>query len=270
MTTANSSMPVVAGVDGSAAALGAALWAVHEAAARGTALRLVYVTKPVHRNAAEYACEYAEDVRRGRESLREAKALAEAAGEAVDVETAIADGPPAQALVSLSEHAQMVCVGSVGIGRYARSILGSTAADVAAKARCPVAVIRPRPRDSTDGPSWIIVAVNDRPHNGVVIEQALQEAALRHAPVLVLGDSEAAASTDALEQRIRPWHQRYPQVHVYPITDRADVAHFLKKHDEPVLLAVIGDDEAHEVAQIVGHGRSALRHGASSALVVRS
>ncbi|UXA14701.1 universal stress protein [Mycobacterium sp. SMC-8] len=190
MTTANSSMPVVAGVDGSAAALGAALWAVHEAAARGTALRLVYVTKPVHRNAAEYACEYAEDVRRGRESLREAKG--------------------------------------------------------------------------------IIVAVNDRPHNGVVIEQALQEAALRHAPVLVLGDSEAAASTDALEQRIRPWHQRYPQVHVYPITDRADVAHFLKKHDEPVLLAVIGDDEAHEVAQIVGHGRSALRHGASSALVVRS
>lgn len=266
MTTANSSLPVVAGIDGSPAALGAALWAVDEAAARETALELVYVTKPSDRSAAEYA----EDVRRGRESLREAEALVADRAAAVHVETSIVAGPPTQALVSLSERAQMVCVGSVGIGRYARSILGSTAADVAATAHCPVAVIRPRPLGGVDGPSWIIVAVNDRPHNGAVIEHAMREAALRHAPVLVLGDSRAAESAETLEQRIHPWRRHYPQVHVYPIANRANVAHFLRKHDEPVLLAVIGDDEADEVAQIVGHGRSALRHGASSALVVRS
>ncbi|MBV5242518.1 MULTISPECIES: universal stress protein [Mycolicibacterium] len=266
MATANSDMPVVAGIDGSAAALGAALWAVDEAAARGATLRLVYVTKPSDRSAAEYAG----DVRHGRQSLREAQVLVQSTGESVNVETEIVDGPPAQALVALSENAQMLCVGTVGIGRYARSILGSTAADVASAARCPVAVIRPESRVGADTPHWIVVAVNDRPHNDAVVEHALQEAALRHAPVLVLGDGRTAASAEVLEQRIRPWHERYPQVHVYPIANRADVAHFLRKHDEPVLLAVLGDDEADEVAQIVGHGRSALRHGASSALVVRS
>jgi nucleotide-binding universal stress UspA family protein len=36
----------------------------------------------------------------------------------------------------------MVCVGSVRIGRIARVLVGSTAAALAHKAHCPVAIIR--------------------------------------------------------------------------------------------------------------------------------
>ena len=36
----------------------------------------------------------------------------------------------------------MICVGSVGIGAVAREFLGSTAAALAEKAHCPVAIIR--------------------------------------------------------------------------------------------------------------------------------
>ena len=41
-----------------------------------------------------------------------------------------------------SHYAAMVCVGSVLIGRIARVLVGSTAAALAHKAHCPVAIIR--------------------------------------------------------------------------------------------------------------------------------
>ena len=266
MTPESAPPPVSAGIAGSAAARRAALWALEEAAARETTLRLIYAIKPTGLSAPEYA----EQVRHARECLREAKRALEATGRPVQVETEIVDGPPAAALVSQSAHAAMVCVGSVGIGRYARSILGSTAAEVAEKAHCSVAVIRPELHLSAQGLSWILVAVNDRPDNPAVVEHALQEAELRRTPVLALGEGRDANSAEALEERIRPWRDQYPDVHIYPIVDHADVAQFLKKHDEPVLLAVIGSAEADEVAQILGSGHSVLRHGTSSALVVRS
>jgi nucleotide-binding universal stress UspA family protein len=265
MTAANISLPVVAGIDGSATALHAALWAVDEAVSRSTPLRLVYVIKPGDRSAAEYA----EDVHRGHESLRQASSAIEGTGEPVTIETAMPDGPTTEALLDQSAQARMICVGSVGIDAYARSILGSTAADVAEKARCPVAVIRPELHIGGGGLSWIIVAVDDHPGNAAVLEHALQEAALRGAAVLALGGRRVAGSAEALEDRIRPLRASHPGVHIYPIAGEADVTHFLRRHDEPVLLAVIGADEAGEVAQIVGHGHSLFRHGAASVLVVR-
>jgi nucleotide-binding universal stress UspA family protein len=266
MIGANTSLPVIAGIDGSTTALRAALWAVEEAACRQAPLRLVYVTKTTHT-----ATEYAEEVRDGHHRLHEARAAVEATGTPVTVETVVVDGPPVPALLELSSQAQLICVGSVGIGRYARSILGSVAAELAEKADCPVAVIRP---DSDEGEheesGWIIVADTARPDNDAIIDRAMQEGALRRAPVLLLGTDGHADSRDVLERHVEDWRSRYPDVRVYPITNHAEVTHFLKKHHEHVLLAVIGGSEAADVAQIVGHGHSFFPHTASSALVVRS
>lgn len=266
MNHTNGSLPVVAGVDGSAAALHAALWAVEEAVARNVPLRLVYVTKPTHVGAEDY---YA-DVHRGKAALQEARDAVEASGKTVTVETALIDGPPSPALIAESSEAEMICVGTVGIGRYARSILGSTATDLAEKALCPVAVIRPPSAEDRGDVDWIIVAVNDQAGNDAVVDQAMQEAALRHAPVLALGDAEADVSGHRLDEEVQDLRQRHPDVHIYPITNRADVTHFLKKHRERVQLAVIGGMQAGEVAQIVGRfGHPLFQHASSSALVVR-
>ncbi|VEG56556.1 UspA domain-containing protein [Mycolicibacterium aurum] len=258
-------LPVIAGIDGSTTAMTAAYWAVQEAAGRDAPLRLVYVTKTTHS-----AAEYAEDVRKGHACLHEARTAIEAMGTPVTIETAVVDGPPAAALVDASSQAQMVCVGSVGIGRYARSILGSVAAELAEKAACPVAVIRPDSDAGTHHDSgWIIVADNEKPDNHAVVEQAMREATIRQAPVLLLGTDGRPESHAALEREIGDWKSRYPDVRVYPIANRAEVTHFLKKHHEHVLLAVIGSSEAGEVADIVGHGHALFPHSASSALVVR-
>jgi hypothetical protein len=63
-------------------------------------------------------------------------------------ETEIPRGPAAPVLVEASRDAEMMCVGSVGIGRYARSILGSTATELVKKAHCPV-----RGRTYNSGPA---------------------------------------------------------------------------------------------------------------------
>jgi nucleotide-binding universal stress UspA family protein len=251
---------VVVGIDGSPMAIHAAQWAVDEAIRRSVPMRLVCVTKPKHPSADDYY----KDIHHAEASLRAAQAALEATGKPVKVETAILDGPPGAVLVGESRDAAMICVGSIGIGRYARAILGSTATDLAEKAHCPVAVIRPQEDQPRHAINWVVVEVNEQPDNESVVEAAIQEAKLRRAPMLALG------ADDSLEGRVRTWRQRHPDVHIYPVSDEADVAHFLKKHDERVQLAVIGGSQAGELAQILGrHGHPVFHHAESSVRIVR-
>ena len=81
----------------------------------------------------------------------------------------------------------MICVGSTGIGGYARALLGPTAADVAEKAHCSVAIIRASDGRPSQDINWVIVTVNDAPDSEAVVERAMVEAALRRAPVLAVG-----------------------------------------------------------------------------------
>lgn len=268
MTENISTSPVIVGIDGSDTAIQAAEWAVDEAVTRGAPLRLVYVTKATHLGAEDYY----EDVHHADASLKAARAAVEATGKPVHVETRILEGRPGTSLVAASWDAGMVCVGSVGIGRYARAILGSTATELAEAAHCPVAIIRPQSGKHRRDINWIVVAAKQQPGNDAVVEQAMKEAALRRAPVLLLGDRQDAEGVpDRLERQVRGWKQRYPDVHIYPVANSADVANFLKEHDERVQLAVIGGADADELADIVGPtGHPVFHHADSSALVVRN
>lgn len=259
---------VVAGIDGSDSALRAALWAVDEAVSRSTPLRLIYATKAIH----ESSDEYTEEVHHAKAALREAKKAIESTGQPIKIETEIVTGPPDAALITESRDAALICVGSVGIGRYARAILGSTTTELAEKAHCPVAIIRPQTEEPSAEINWLIVADNDSPDNEIVIEQAMREAQLRRAPVLLLGEqANAKAPRSDLDEEVAKWKLRYPDVHVYPVANRADVGHFMRKHDERVRLAVVGASEAGELAQIVGpYGHPVFHHSESSVLVVRS
>ncbi len=251
--------PVVVGIDGSAAAMVAAQWAIEEAISRNAPLRLVSVTKARHPSADDYY----QDIHHAEESLRAARAAVEATDKPVTVQTTMLNGPPGAALVAESRDAEMICVGSVGIGQYARSILGSTATELAENAHCPVAVIRPHdePRDAIN---WIVVAINDKHDNGAVVESALAEGKLRHAPVLIIGRRAG------LDRAVEHWKQRHPDVHIYPVSDGADIARFVKKHDELVQLAVIGGGEAGELAKIIGpYAHPIGHHAQASALIVR-
>ncbi|WP_280831060.1 universal stress protein [Mycolicibacterium frederiksbergense] len=258
--------PIVACVDGSQAALNAAQWAADEAVRRSVPLRLVYATKATHPSTDDY---YA-DVHRGKKALATAKTAVGSAHTRVTVETAMVDGPVGQALIDESGHATMICVGSVGIGRYAQSILGSTATELAQKAECPTAIIRMHDDVAPGDIHWIIFAMKD-PCDEAVIDNAMAEAALRHAPVLVLGEQR---SGDTFDIQIAELKRRHPDVHLYPVINGDDIANFLKRHDEPVQLAVIGSSDTDQLPQILGpygqHKFHLFNPAATSVLVVRS
>ena len=212
------------------------------------------------------------DVHHGKASLHSAQTAVKASGRPVEVETAIVTGPPGAALIAESEDADLVCVGSVGIGRYVRSILGSTATDLAEIAHCPVAIIRTHTDDGSSREiNWIVVGANDEPDNRNVVEYALREAKLRDAPVLAIGERKTRlGSGEGLGAAVTRWRQCHPDVHIYLVADQADVAYFLKHFDQRVELAVIGGAQSGQLARIVGPaGHPWFHHSECSVLVVR-
>lgn len=271
-TTGNS--PVVVGIDGSDAAVNAAVWAVDEAIRRDAPLRLIHVVNNErHPGTVEIdpqlEIEYAEG------ALHAASAAVHAADKTVEIQTAIVRGLPDTALIEASRGASLLCVGSSGIGWVASKVLGSTAAALAVGAHCPVAVIRHRDGTaSRHAENWIVVGIDGTPHNPYIVTQAMDEARLRHAPVLAVGvwrEDLGETPYDELDSRVEEWRDRYPDVNIYPVATRADLTHFLAEHhDERFQLAVVGDDEADKTADIVGpHGHSLVAHGECSVLIAR-
>ena len=263
--------PIVVGIDGSQAAITAALWGIDEAISRAVAAApcLGYqADAPITRkttNAISSMPKY---------RLREAQSAVEADGSSVKIETEIPRGPAGPVLVEASRDAEMICVGSVGIGRYARSILGSTATELAEKAHCPVAVIRAKASQPPPDINWIVVRMTDAPGNDAIVEYAAWEAKLRRAPMLVLGGrpEELTEHADgAFERRVQDWRQRHPEVRVYPITTKHGIASFLQANGERVQLAVIGGAEAGQLASLIGpSGHPLFHHPECSVLVVRA
>lgn len=260
---------VIVGIDGSQASVHAAEWAVDEALGRGVPLRLLAAIQATHPSNDDYY----RDLKHAEASLRAAQAAVDATGLPVKVETEIRRGQPAAVLVSESRDADMLCVGSVGIGRYSRALLGSTATDVAEQAHCPVAVIRSQPDRPRMDIDWVVVAVDDAADD-IVVDQAMREAQLRRLPVLAIGTTQQGvteSAPDKLDDRLQPWRRWYPDVHVYPVATRADVARFLHDNDDRwAPLAVIGPEDAGRLAQIIGsHEHPVFRHTEASVLVVR-
>ena len=265
---------VVVGIDGSRAALDAALWAVDEAVSREVPLRLIEVIPPQVEPApfasvgnVRMEVEYAET------ALRIAAAAVAADGKPVKVETAILRGNPAAVLLAESRDAAMVCVGSTGIGRFAKALLGSTAAELAEAAHCPVAIIRTRQHRAKPDIDLIVVAVNNSPGNDDVVERAINEALLRRAQVIALGvwrQDLGEMPHDEVERRVRVWEQRYPSVQFHALATRTGIADFLDVSSSRIRLAVIGSADIDQVASLVGpRSHPIVGHAECSVLIVR-
>jgi nucleotide-binding universal stress UspA family protein len=260
---------IVVGIDGSDAAINAAKWASAEAISRDVPLRLIHVIPSERADAP--AGDDSLDIEYAETALRAATAALNAMGQPVKVEVDIVRGSSESVLIDESRHAAMVCVGSVGIGRVARKLFGSTADAIAQKAHCPAAIIRtshePMPSDS----GWIAVVVDDSPDNDAVLEHGFREARLRGASVLALGEWRWGLGEipyEQLDHRLGRWVSQYPEVHVQPVAARRGAADFLTGTEEFVQLAIVGSNEAGEVARMVGPVSSRLRRNAGCSVLV--
>lgn len=270
MDTLDSPGPIVVGIDGSDAAIRAAEWATKEAVHHDVPLRLVHTIRTSTGAPAgdfELEEEYADS------SLRAARAAVHATGLPVKTDAAVIRGDVCSALIAESGTATLVCVGSVGIGRAASKLFGSTAVTLAGQAHCPVAIIRRDEHASSRENAFIAMVVDDQPGNDEVMRWAMEEARVRRAPILALGVWRWAhfeIGYEGLYRRLDQWLRRYPDVPVEVAATRTSVARYLEGQFDAVQLVVVGSEDAKQVAQLVGpHSLPILAHGDCSVLVVR-
>lgn len=248
---------VVVGIDGSQAAIEAAQWAVDEAADRDIPLRLVYVIDE-RSSDTSIKLQYAES------ALRAATRAVEARATPVGIETSISYGAVDEALAEESKAAVMICVGSVGIGRVAWTLLGSTAANLVESAHCPVAIIRRHHNTGRSPRAPIAVAVENSADGDSAVGLAMHEASLRHAPLLAVGVWSAELGDfgyDELDRRMERWRNRYIGVPVHVVVARDGFCDHLAQTGDPVALAVIATD-GRNAADLVGPVAAGIVHHA--------
>lgn len=131
---------IVVGVDGSPTSLEALEWAVREARLRGATLEVVHAS--FFRQAFLDSFPGAKE---GERSILDA-ALARAKAMAPDLKLVgrFGDPPAAQVLTDVSKDADLLVVGSRGLGPFKEFTLGSVSHDCARHAQCPLVIIGPR------------------------------------------------------------------------------------------------------------------------------
>ncbi|MER5915641.1 universal stress protein [Streptomyces sp. NPDC001982] len=174
-------LPLVVGVDGSDASLRAVDWAVDEAARHGLPLRLVHASlweryesgvptdtleRPSERVMAEHLIGSAAERARRRDP-------------AVKVTTAIAPEEAAEALLREGNEATALVTGSRGRGGLKGLLLGSVGLAVAARAPCPVIVVRGDPAALASSHERILLGAGDADTCGEAVRFAFREAAAR-------------------------------------------------------------------------------------------
>jgi nucleotide-binding universal stress UspA family protein len=277
---------VGAGLDGFLESLAAAEWAAREARLRGLRLKLVHVREPVPAPMAQALLPGAETRRhrsersgtgvppaegRGRIPREAAEGL-RARHPGVDVLTEQLDGRPAEVLREAADDAEVLVLGSRGLGGMGGFMVGSAGLAVVAHAGRPVVCVRageqaanehlpdPPGVPSATAPFKPVVLGLDTtgPHDAL-IDFAFEAAFLRattlrvvHAwneppyiayglpPDLEMNAALAAREADAVTEVLRPWREKYPSVEIIGDTVSGRAAHHLLDASREASLVVVG------------------------------
>jgi nucleotide-binding universal stress UspA family protein len=287
---------IVAGTDGSEESLQAVEWAARETARREAALRIVSVpvtwpdAGPPRKFPSAISPELVADIER-KDAER---ALADAAKRAawlapwLRVDTAIIDGPPAQALLDAAADAALLVVGYRGAGGFAGMLLGPVSRYVTTHAPCPVVVVR---QETLTAHSEIVVGVRDLEHSDAALAFAFEEAALRGARLLAVHawfwfvpglrrvGTEAGGqrptidphevSADAatrLDATLAPWRAKYPGIETGWEVVHAHPARLLAGASASADLVVLGRHREGSAVGSITHAVLAHAHGPVAAV----
>ncbi len=296
---------VVAGLDGSDAAMFAAHWAAEDAMRRGLTLRLVHVMTPSADGdylAPQLVPSKVSDATRRwtRSLLHEARSTLLAEFPGLQVETVSSVGAPAAVLLTQSRQSTVTVVGTHGGGRLSDALFGSVGAHLASHTRGRVVFVPAERPELDEGPSpWrtvagpVVVGVDGSAHTEAAIAFAFEEAAVRRSLLVALHtwndkpQHEAVrrphkAAIDGIhDQRHRNlveltgrWSARYPTVpvrsmvlHGRPIPTLLGYLH--EGPDGPPQLLVVGGRTHVSVARLLlGTTGSALVRSASCPVAI--
>ncbi|MFI1046179.1 universal stress protein [Streptomyces griseoruber] len=272
--------PITAGVDGTDESLAALAWAAREAVRRDTALRVVHAWKHRPDTAPEVADRDAQRAWVG-DAVERAVATVTERHPGLAVTTDVLEGHPVQTLLSAAADAELLVLGSRGHGPVVGFLLGSVGQQVIAEAACPVVLVRAgdKPSSEVAGHEIVVGQQGEPEDSAAALRFAFETAAARGASVRVVRAwslppvfayspgslkllDEAGGlepfEKKALDDAVRPWRERFPDVHVVEHIEMGSAGQVLLSVAGRAQLMVVGR-RAHRTA--VGARIGSVAHG---------
>nr|WSX74854.1 universal stress protein [Streptomyces sp. NBC_00899] len=282
--------PLTVGVDGSDPSLRAIDWAVSEAALHHVPLRLLHASLWEHYDRVRPQIR---SVRAAGDVMAEhiAASAAERAAKqdpTVAVSTEISPREGVAALLQAADDSFALVLGNRGRGELAGMVLGSTSLDVAARATCPVVVVRDGSPDGHGAFGRVTVGVGPEGESSAAVAFAFREAQVRGAELRAVhtwraplhglpgtglrGDASVPQVHEAgavLDEALRAAEQQYPDVAVRHdvVEDRARTA-LLDAATTSDLLVVGARRRRGSVGMQLGQVNHAVLHHADCAVAV--
>ncbi|WP_405910476.1 MULTISPECIES: universal stress protein [unclassified Streptomyces] len=264
---------VVAGFDGSSESLAAAEWAAREAKLRDVPLRLVHVWEPVPAPMAQAPLLGAETQQHWSERIpREAAEGLRLRHPGVSITEEQLNGRPADVLTDTAKDAELLVLGSRGLGGLGGFLVGSVGLSAVAHAQCPVVHVRAGEQaadehatDPAGIPSAatpfrpVVLGLDTDSPDETVIAFAFEEAARRATALRVvrgwnlppyyvyglsadldLHDEISRQKAAELTEALRPWRQKYPAVEVVEESRSGSPSNHLVDASREASLVVVG------------------------------
>nr|SBO97498.1 Universal stress protein family [Nonomuraea gerenzanensis] len=183
----------------------------------------------------------------------------------VGITTELPEGEAFAVLLRHSRQAELLVVGSRGLGEVGGLLLGSVGAKLGAEAACPVVVVRGSARP--DGP--VVAGIGDPGESEAVLDFACAHAA-RTADPLMLAHVADRGGPPLAEPELARWQERFPTVTIdqESLTGRPGKA--LTDAAARASLLVVGSHHRHEFSALL-HGsvsRNVLHHAACPVAIV--
>ncbi|MGM0356856.1 universal stress protein, partial [Streptomyces sp. ECR3] len=234
--------PITVGVDGSPESTAAARWAAREAVRRGLPLRIVHVWRWE-----TYDFVAADDQQAQAKGAGAVVSEVERAvtGEhpGLDVTAEVVEGGAVDALVAEAARSELLALGTRGHGAVLGFLLGSIGQQVLGEAARPVVLVRSedRPAQEAAGREVVVGQQGGPEDSAASLRFAFEAAAARGAGVRVVRAwslppvfayspgsmqllDEAGGmepfERKALEEALRPWRERFPDV---PVTEHVEI-----------------------------------------------
>jgi nucleotide-binding universal stress UspA family protein len=166
-----------------------------------------------------------------------------------------------------SKAAELLVVGDSGRGRIASALVGSVALSVAARAACPVVVVRGLPAIPS-GTLPVVVGIDGTPLSEAALAFAYDAAAAWGVPLvavhtwldeindpaladLVDWQTAAVQAEEVLAERLAGWSEKYPDVPVERLVARGLPGHALLDQAAKAQLVVVGSRGHGEIAGLL-------------------
>lgn len=232
-------IPLVVGVDGSETSLEAVDWAADEAARHGVPLHLL------HAAAGESE---ASDV------IATASLRAGERAPSVPLSSEVLQEDPASALVDQGRNAFALVLGFRGLGDLAGMLLGAVGLAVAARADCPVVVVRGTAEHRQARFGRVVVGVEEGEGSGTAVRFACREARVRRCPLVAVHAWSRRPGRSTVSAPVRWYAPEAPRRPPDQVLDDALRA-AAERSDEPVVTRQV----------VEGPARRALLDAASEA-----